>query len=193
MKTIFYTKTEMESQLLAVPAKMIAAIGSLWSSFTGYVITLTTFSLTYFMPVKELIHVVFALVIADTLFGVLVAIKRKGVSSILSSRLRNSIIKLFVYSVFIAGFFAIETNLIDGYYVTSRIIFAIASGVELWSIAANILILSPNLVFLRIFKKYLAQEMAKKLEMAEDEIGDFLNNKKNYSEDDKKNDNDFKE
>ena len=179
----------MESQLMAVPAKIIAAITTLCSTVWGKILTIITFMFTYFMPVKDLIHIAFIFVLVDMILGIAVTVKRKGWSHILSMRLRDSVIKGFVYVVFIGGLFAIESNVVDGYYITSKAAFAIITGVELWSIAANLLILSPNLLFLRIFRRYLTQEMAKKLEMAEDEIKEFLkeekekkSNKKNNEE-----------
>jgi hypothetical protein len=169
----------MESQLIDVPAKILAAIITLCSTVWGKFLTIIAFMTTYFLPVKDLIHIAFIFVLIDMVLGVAVTVRRKGVAHILSQRLRDSLVKGFVYVVFIGGLYVIEKNVVDGYYITSKSAFAIVSGVELWSIAANLLILSPNLIFLRIFKRYLNQEMAKKLEMAEDEIEEFLNEKNN--------------
>lgn len=179
----------MESQLIEVPAKIIAAIVTLFSTVWGKILIIISFMCTYFLPVRDLVHIAFIFVLIDMLLGVGVTIKRKGFAHILSSRLRDSLIKGFVYVIFIGGLFAVEKNVVDGYYITAKAAFAIVSGVELWSIAANILILSPNLIFLRIFKRYLTQEMAKKLEMAEDEIEEFLKDKNNKNNKKDNNDN----
>lgn len=178
MKTIIF-KTEMESQLIDVPAKILAAILTLFSTVWGKILTIVTFMCTYFLPVKDMVHIAFIFVLVDMMLGVAVTLKRKGIAHILSTRLRDSLVKGFVYVVFIGGLYAIEKNIVDGFYITSKVAFAIVTGVELWSIAANILILSPNLVFLRIFRRYLTQEMAKKLEMAQDEVEEFLKDNKN--------------
>ena len=72
--------------------------------------------------------------------------------------------------------FLIEFQITGVECITPKIIFAVIGGVELWSISANALILQPQLPFLRLFKKYLVNEIGKKLDMSPDEVSDLLNN-----------------
>lgn len=81
--------------------------------------------------------------------------------------------------------YLIESHVIEDCVVTSKLAFSIISAVELWSIASNAIILMPNMPFLRIFRKYLGAEIAKKLEINESDVEDILNKK---SKEDKKKD-----
>lgn len=51
------------------------------------------------------------------------------------------------------------------------------SGVELWSIAANALIIQPDFPFLRLFKKFLTAEIGKKLSISASEVEKELTTK----------------
>ena len=175
----------MESQLINVFTKVFVVVGNLLSTAWGKLLVAISFTASLLMPIKDILLITFGLVMADMFFGLLVTIKIKGWSHILSSRLRDSLVKLFFYTIFIVSFYLIESRIIDGYYVTSKAIFAILSGVELWSISANMLILSPNILFLRIFRKYLIQEMAKKLDMAREDVEEFLKEKSKLKKNDK--------
>ena len=148
----------------------IAMITSVW----GQVIALILFIGAYFASIAGLVHIILALVVIDGLLGISVSIKTFGSDSILSSRLRQSLYKIFFYLLFIIFTFLIEQQIVAESYISSKIIFAIMSGVELWSIAANALIIVPNFPFLRLFKKYLSSEIGKKLSLTQQEVEDLL-------------------
>ena len=152
----------------------IAMITSVW----GQVIALILFIGAYFASIAGLVHIIRALVVIDGLLGVTVSVKSFGSNSILSSRLRQSLYKMFFYLLFIIFTFLIEQQIVADSYITSKIIFAVMSGVELWSIAANALILLPKFPFLRLFKKYLSSEIGKKLSLTSQEVEDLLNEQK---------------
>ena len=82
--------------------------------------------------------------------------------------------QLMALILFIIFTFLIEQQIVAESYISSKIIFAIMSGVELWSIAANALIIVPNFPFLRLFKKYLSSEIGKKLSLTQQEVEDLL-------------------
>ena len=167
--------TEMEIQILAVLSHIWAAVVGLLSTVWGKMIALALLVGATFAPISGLIHLTVAVVIIDALFGLAVTIKNKGWNKIMSSRLRDSIIKLFFYLLFIMLFFLIEQQLFEEWYIGCKVVFAITSGVEIWSILANMLILTPNLPFLRLFKKVFTSEMARKLGMTEDELKETIN------------------
>ena len=73
--------------------------------------------------------------------------------------------------------YLVESTVVADCVVTSKLAFAIISAVELWSIASNAIILMPNMPFLRIFRKYLGAEIAKKLEIDESEVKEILDAK----------------
>lgn len=166
---------EMEVQILSfvksLLPKIIGFFTSIPQKITGLMTFLGTLGLTTIAP---LIHLTLIFVFVDMLFGLAVTIYKKGWSHILSCRLRDSLVKAFFYLLIIIGLFAIETVLIDGYALTAKLAFSIIAGTELWSIMANMLILFPNLPALKLLKKYLGNEIAKKLSITNDETDKCL-------------------
>lgn len=171
--------SDMEKQLLSVFLNIVGASGNIFTSMWGKITVFGMFIGSLFAPISGLIHLTLILVAMDMLFGISVVVHRKGLRHIMSSRMRDSLVKAFFYLIFLITTFLVETQLVDGYYVTSKVVFAIISGVELLSISANMLILFPNFPFLRIFKTILTKEMSKKLDIEEEELGKILKNKKN--------------
>lgn len=110
------------------------------------------------------------------IFGVLVTLKTKGKNKIVSSKLRNSLYKGFFYTMFISLTYLVEIQMMDA-CIGPKVAFAVIAAVEMWSISANALILYPNFPFLKLFKKFLAAEIGKKLEIDKDEVEDILSKK----------------
>ena len=73
----------------------------------------------------------------------------------------------------------IEKEIFDQWYIGAKAVFAITSGVEIWSILANMMILSPNLKFLKLLKKVLSAEMARKLGIEINELDETMDNTNN--------------
>lgn len=167
----------MITNVLMVLANLMTAITSILSTIYGKMLVVILFLGSYFSSIAGLIHIILALTIIDGLFGVKVSIKTKGKDSILSYKLRQTIYKLFFYFMFIILVFLIETQLAEGSLITPKVVFAIMSGVELWSISANALILLPDMPFLRLFKKYLTAEISKKLSLSNEEVEELLKGK----------------
>lgn len=184
---ITYKKEEndnMNDDLLMVLNNLSGAITSILNSVLGKLMVLLALMLSYFSSIAGLIHIVLALVIIDLIMGVTVSVRVKGKGSILSSKLRNTLFKLFFYLFFIVFTFMIERQVTtDIECFTPKLVFAIISAVELFSIMSNALILNPSMSFLRIFSKYLTRELSKKLGLTVDEVEEFLNYK---TKDDKK-------
>lgn len=168
----------IENNLLIVLSNLGGSITNILNSILGKVVVLITFMGAYFASISNLINVILALVIFDAIFGISVSIKLNGVGSILSSKLRNTLFKLFFYLLFIMLTFLIEFQITGIECFTPKIVFAVMASVELWSIASNALILSPNMPFLKLFKKFLTLEISKKLDMTSGEVEEFLNENK---------------
>ena len=164
----------IENNLLIVLSNIGGAITNVLNSMLGKIVVLITFMGAYFASISNLVHVMLALVLFDAIFGISVSIKLNGIGSILSSKLRNTLFKLFFYLLFIMFTFLVEFQITGVECITPKIIFAVMAGVELWSIASNALILSPNMPFLKLFKKFLTLEISKKLDMTRTEVEEFL-------------------
>ena len=158
------TTTEMEIQLILFAKGLIPKITTFLSSIPKAITALMLFFGTFGLaPISPLIHLVIGFVFTDMLFGLSVTIYKKGWSHILSCRLRDSLVKILFYVTILIGLFFIESVIVDGYFLTCKLAFAVIAGTELWSIMANMLVLFPNLPALKLLKKYLSSEMARKL------------------------------
>jgi len=150
--------------------------GGIWA-------TMIVFLGSFFAPIGFMIYIILGLTVIDLALGFTVSLngKREGESKegFLSNKAKNSLLKLFFYVLFISLFYIIETAVIDGdgTCFSSKLIFAIMAGVEMWSIAANALIIYPNFPFLKLFKKFLSSEISKKLEIDKESVEDILNHK----------------
>lgn len=176
MKTqnIYKPDEDMMTNISTVLFNIGASITAVLSTIYGKLLTLILFIGAYFTSISGLIHTILILTIVDAIFGIRVAIKMYGKNSILSSKLRQTLYKMFFYTMFIILSFMIECQLAKDSIITAKIIFAIMAGVELWSIAANGLILHPNFPFLKLFSKYLSSEIGKKLNISSKEVDKIL-------------------
>lgn len=165
----------METQILNILSNISAGISKICGSILGKIAVVISFLCTIFFAIKGLLIITSIIVGIDFILGIIVTIHKKGIGHILSSRLRDSLIKWFFYLLFICLLFLVETQLVDGFYLTSKAAFAIISGVELWSIMANVLVIFPNFPVIRLFKKYLEKEISKKLDINENELINDLN------------------
>jgi len=164
MKSINLNKlTEMETQILMVAGKIFTGFSNILATTFGKIVALMGFFTTIGLgSIAPLIHIIIAFVFVDMLFGLVVIIHKRGWGYILSSRLRDSLIKVFFYLLIVIGLFLIETQIVDGYAITSKLAFSLIAGTELWSIIANMLILFPNIPVLRMLQKLLAKEITSK-------------------------------
>lgn len=171
-------KTDIEMEMLSVFLSIWAKMGSILTSFWGVISTIFVAFLAYFAGMQMMIYILAACLLLDFMLGVLVTIKINGKNSIQSSKLRKTLIKAFFYISVMCIIYAAETTIGLSWFVLSKIIFAIACLTELWSSAGLALILNPDFIFLRLFKKYLTSEIAKKLNLKSDEVEKLIENKK---------------
>lgn len=176
MKTenIYKPDEDMMTNISTVLFNIGASITTVLSTIYGKLLTLILFIGAYFTSISGLIYTILILTIVDAIFGIRVSMKMYGKNSILSSKLRQTLYKIFFYLMFIMLSFMVEYQLAKDSIITAKIIFAIMAGVELWSIAANGLILHPNFPFLKLFSKYLSSEIGKKLNINSEEVDKIL-------------------
>lgn len=169
--------TNVAMVLLNIWTAVISIFATIW----GKILIFALFLGSIFGTIAGLIHIVLILTTVDMIFGVLVTLKTKGKDEIVSSKLRNSLYKGFFYIMFISLTFLVELQMMD-VCIGPKVAFAVIAAVEMWSISANALILSPDFPFLKLFKRFLTAEISKKLEINKEEVEDILNKK---SEEDK--------
>lgn len=162
----------MELSIILTVGGILSKIVALLSTFWGWLIALFTFILTFLLPIKDMFVLLFIIIAADMIFGIWASIIQK--KSITSTKLRGTIIKIMIYLVVLSLAFAIETQL--GWDLICKVLFSIASSIELYSVIANLLIIKPDMVFLKLFSKLVKGEIANKAKLNEEEVDKFLKN-----------------
>ncbi len=163
-------QNEMSQTLIIVIAnffaKVLALLGTCWGWLTAIFLSLIAF----FISLKILYITLFVIVMIDFLLGLW--IHRKNLQS---NKMRETLFKLLLYYTLISLLYTVES--VIGVAILYKVVFAIASLVELYSICANSLVIYPNIPFLKLFKKLLTVEISKKIEMEKEEITNILDNK----------------
>lgn len=124
-------------------------------------------------------------VVVDALWGVSTSVKAKRF--IFSKLLAKSAIKIAAYISIYALVALVEKGFTDGEFMfSSSIIAAVLISSELWSILGHIGVRYPDFMVIKILRKYLKGEMAKKLGIQEDELDEILYNNKTKSDEEDK-------
>lgn len=147
-------------------------VGQVFGNVFGWLIAISTWYVSWLGNDKGVIVLILVCVLWDMIWGVAAAIKQKRF--VVSRLLRESFWKVVVYvgSLFIILF--AERVLGANLNVTIRLLAVIASTIELFSSAGNILIIKPDFVFVRLFGKYLVGEIADKMHTTEEEVKELL-------------------
>ena len=157
--------------LNSIPQKIYHSMSSIWGSIGTAAIYCITFLGDRF---PLLVYIAIAVII-DGLWGISTA--RKAKKFVLSVLITKSAIKIGAYTSLYGLVALIEKGFSDGFMFASSVMAAILIFSELWSTAGHIAIARPDLVATRIVKKYLAGEMAKKLDINEKDLDKILNKK----------------
>jgi hypothetical protein len=110
---------------------------------------------------KVAFMIVFLSVVGDLFWGIIASLKLK--KFVLSSAIRETLVKVGIYAFALSGIAMIEKILHGGLLCGLLISCAIAAACELWSISANMLIVKPDMPFLKIFRLQLRGEIENKL------------------------------
>ncbi len=142
--------------------KFLTQLGNALSTVWGWVVLILTAAFTFIEPEKTSFIVVGGAVAADLFWGVIAAVKMN--KFIMSAAFRETIKKVGIYSFALLGALAIEKiTHTDGSFIAVRTIAVFAAVCEFWSMSASMLIIYPNMPFLRIFRTQLKGEIAAKL------------------------------
>lgn len=142
-------------------ASILGSINGLLSTVYGQLVLVLTSVLAFFQPEATCFYVVVGAVLADLFWGVVAAIKCK--KFLLSTAFRETIKKFGIYAFTMVGVFCVEKILNNGGLVGIKIVAVVASACELWSMSASMLIVKPDMPFLKIFRLQLKGEIESKL------------------------------
>jgi hypothetical protein len=140
---------------------MLLHITKLFSKGYGYILTMLSSVLTFTFEEEVAFAVVFLTVIGDLFWGIFASLKMH--KFILSHALRETFSKIGIYAFALLGIAFIENLIHDGLLVGLKVSCAIAAACELWSMSASMLIIKPDMPFLKIFHLQLKGEIESKL------------------------------
>ena len=164
--------------------RLTAQLGSALSNGWGWMIGLLTIAATFVSPEKMSFIVVAGAIFADLFWGIAAAVKLK--KFLLSKALRETIKKIGIYAFALVGAMAIEKiTHTEGSFIAVRTIAVFASICEFWSMSASMLIVYPNMPFLKLLRGQLKGEIQSKVSKNID-VDDIFNNDTNDTEGDKK-------
>jgi hypothetical protein len=153
--------------------KILIQLSNALETTYGWFLACVTTLITFFQPEAGGFIVVGFSILCDLLWGIAASVKTK--SFILSRALRETVKKTGIYSFTLACVFLIETLIHEeGSYIGFRTIAIFASVCELWSTSASMLIIKPDMPFLKLFRAQLKGEIDSKLNKHVD-INDILN------------------
>jgi hypothetical protein len=148
---------------------VIEKIQSIVSNLWGQMILVVLSVLGFFQPEWVSFAVVFGAILADLFWGIVAALKTK--KFILSKALRETLKKIGIYSFSMIGVYCTEWIIHEnGSFIGVKTVAVIASACELWSMSASMLIVKPDMPFLKIFRLQLKGEIEAKLGKNADSI-----------------------
>lgn len=148
--------------------RQILMLGHLWElavkvgrSGYGWVLGVGAFVFNYFSTEGASFTLVMVAILADALFGLMVAIKYD--KFILSKLGRVTMFKITSYFAPLVVLFMGEKLMHDSGLILVKAAAGWAAACELWSMSAHILILWPESPFFKLFRKQLKAEIAAKI------------------------------
>lgn len=102
-------------------------------------------------PIKPLLLACGALIVADTITGIIAAKKRK--ETINSADMRRSLSKMVVYQVAIISGFILEVYMLDGLIPVSKVVGGVIGMVEFKSILENVSVIAGQDVLQLVIDK----------------------------------------
>ena len=120
----------------------------------GWFLALMTAAITFIQPEMWSFYVVGGAIAADLIWGIAASLKLK--KFLLSKALRETIKKIGIYSFALVGAMAIEKiTHSEGSFIAVKTIALFAAVCEFWSMSASMLIIKPDMPFLRLFRAQL--------------------------------------
>lgn len=140
-------------------------LDQIWSALQtcyGWFIAAIVSTITFIQPEKISFIVVGAVVLADLIWGIAASLKLK--KFLLSKALRETMKKVGIYSFSLLSIYAVEWIIhTEGSFIALRTAATFAAVCEVWSMSASMLIIKPDMPFLRLFRGQLKGEIQSKL------------------------------
>ncbi len=153
-------------------AKFLERLAEILSTVWGWVLSLLMILVDYVAGYGMMADIAVMAVVMDGVWGIASSLKQGNFA--LSELARDTLAKLAVYGCAILSFIGVDRLLaVDG-GLTTGIICTCIVLVELWSASASMLICFPRMPFLRLLKKALVGEIARKLNVTPGDVEETL-------------------
>ena len=156
--------------------KYISKVTDYMSTGEGLSMWLLTYTASLLAGYKCCIGLIFVSVILDAAWGVASVKKRKAF--VLSTLMRKTTKKLGGYFSVLLVFICVEKAVGIPAGLCVSVVASVMAMTELWSVCGHILIVNPNSTFFRLLRPALRGEIARKLNITEDEVESVLGGEK---------------
>lgn len=154
-------------------------LGEVLTNIWGWILAVGLFIADIFAGHGFIVNLVVAVTLMDAIWGITVSLKQKRFA--LSELMRQTIGKIAVYGCALFGVAGVDFYLNSQtgleMTITTAIVGVVIVLTELWSSTAAMLILFPEFPVLHLMEKALTGEIARKLQIPEDEVADVLKRK----------------
>lgn len=144
--------------------KLAEVLSTIW----GWVLALVLMAANFLAGYETMVGFTACAVVMDAVWGIASSVKQKRFAK--SELARDSFNKLAVYGSVILLFILIDKLLGVNNGLTTSVICICIILVELWSMAASMLICFPHMPFLQLLKKALVGEIASKLRVKTEDV-----------------------
>lgn len=158
---------ELLTRLLIQADKLMRHIYGLFETTYGFLLFFIGWMSAFVIGEKLTFTLVILAIIGDLALGIITSIKQKRFTK--SHLIQDTFVKIIVYGVPL-----LLIGLGENHFAGTKVAFyaacALAFACELWSISAHLLILAPNLPFLKILRFQLQDEIKNKTGKSIDEL-----------------------
>ncbi len=148
-------------------------LSEIFQSVYGWLVAACVVVANFFAGYEVAINAVVVCVVLDTAWGIAASVKQGRFA--LSELGRNGMLsKWALYASVIIGFILIERMAGIDSQLTVIVICTLICLVELWSMSGSALIVNPNIPFLRLFRKALTGEIARKMGTTTEEVNRYF-------------------
>lgn len=158
--------------IVKVVTDLLGKVRFVLSNLTGWAFMLMTYIFATFGDKAKLIHWVLIVLVLDLIFGIWSSMKMGKFK--ISTALWSTAVKLVIYVTLFFMPMILEKIVHQDTVFCTIAVTSLLCTAEFFSIIAHMLIIKPNLVGIRLIYRLLAGEIAKKLNMSEEEFEEYL-------------------
>lgn len=161
--------------MIQILTKTITKLSAILHTVQGWALSAGIFLAEYFFADHEIVvKAVLIAILLDAVWGISASIKQGKFA--LSELMRQTVAKIAIYGSALAAL--IQVDKVASTTLCTTVVSIPILVCEIWSMAGSMLIVKPDMPFLRLFKNVLKGEIANKLNVNPEEVEDILNGEK---------------